>query len=125
MAWALEEVHPVAPVALEQTKAGGAFVPALWWFELRNGLVVNERRGRFTDLQTSRFLREDAHLAIAVDWLPDETSLLWLARHHRLTVYDAAYLELAQRKALPLATLDTALAQAARAEGVPLIGAPV
>ena len=45
-----------------------------------------------------------------------------LARHRRLTVYDAAYLELALRHAVPLATLDQALANAARAEGVAVIG---
>jgi predicted nucleic acid-binding protein len=47
---------------------------------------------------------------------------LTLARRHRLTVYDAAYLELALREALPMATLDEALASAARAEGVSLVG---
>jgi predicted nucleic acid-binding protein len=51
--------------------------------------------------------------------------LFWLeplARRHRLTVYDAAYLELAQREVAPLATLDDALTRAAKAEGVPLVG---
>lgn len=124
MAWALEEVHPIAPVALERTEAGGALVPALWWFELRNGLVVNERRGRFTTRQTARFLRNLLKLSIAVDWPPNEAAILRLARQHRLTVYDAAYLELAHREALPLASLDDALLRAARAEGVSLIGAP-
>jgi predicted nucleic acid-binding protein len=47
-----------------------------------------------------------------------------LARRHRLTVYDAAYLELALREVVPLATLDQALAAAAQAEGVSLVGEP-
>ncbi|TWB39967.1 hypothetical protein FBZ91_105201 [Nitrospirillum viridazoti] len=56
-----------------------------------------------------------------VERSPDETAVLTLARQHRLTVYDAAYLELAQRQALPLATLDHALAEAAVAVGLNLI----
>ena len=57
-----------------------------------------------------------------MDSSPDETHVLTLARRHRLTVYDAAYLELAAREALPLATLDAQLATAAQAEQVALIG---
>jgi predicted nucleic acid-binding protein len=68
------------------------------------------------------FLQELQRIAVAIDAPPLENQVLGLARQHRLTVYDAAYLELAMREALPLATLDTALADAARAEGVPLIG---
>jgi len=62
-------------------------------------------------------------LAIILDHSPDETAVLGLARQHRLTVYDAAYLELAMREGLSLATLGGALIEAARAEAVPLIGA--
>jgi predicted nucleic acid-binding protein len=67
-------------------------------------------------------LRYLSRLAITVDGAPDAGQVLALARRHRLTVYDAAYLELAVREALPLATLYEALAIAARAEQVPLIG---
>jgi predicted nucleic acid-binding protein len=94
----------------------------LWWFELRNALIVNERRGQIKELQTTRFLREISRLPIRLDRTPDETGVLTLARRHRLTVYDAAYLELALREALPLATLDAQLALAARSETVALIG---
>jgi predicted nucleic acid-binding protein len=62
-------------------------------------------------------------LAISLDRAPDEIIVLTLARRHRLTVYDAAYLEVAVREGLPLATLDAGLARAATAEQVPLIGA--
>jgi predicted nucleic acid-binding protein len=61
-------------------------------------------------------------LAITIDASPNEFQVLTLARRHRLTVYDAAYLERAGREALPLATLDEGLAAAARAEQVALIG---
>ena len=97
-------------------------VPVLWWYELRNVLVLGERRGRITEQQTARFLRDVSRLAITIDNAPDESGVLTLARRRRLTVYDAAYLELALRAALPLATLDATLSAAARAEGVHLIG---
>ncbi len=99
-----------------------ALVPTLWWFELRNALVVNERRGRIAERQTARFLRNVERLAITIDNTPDESGVLTLARRHRLTVYDVAYVELALRNALPWATLDAMLATAARSEGVLLLG---
>ena len=83
---------------------------------------LNERRGRLSELLTERFLRVLSHLPISSDDTPDERRVMALARRHRLTVYDAAYLELAQREGVPLATLDGALAAAARAEGVPVLG---
>jgi predicted nucleic acid-binding protein len=97
-------------------------VPALWWFEVRNGLIVNERRGRTSEQLTTGYLRELSQIATTIDAPPDDESLMALARKHRLTVYDAAYLELALRQDLPLATLDADLIDAARAEAVPLIG---
>lgn len=122
--WAFEdENHPDAAFALERFQSDTAWVPSLWWFELRNALLVNERRGRLTEAGTTGFLQDLGRLAITIDRSPDETALLTLARSHRLTVYDAAYLELAQRKGLPLASLDDALRTAAPASGVPLLGA--
>jgi predicted nucleic acid-binding protein len=122
VAWALKEVHPKASVALARIGNEGGVVPGLWWFELRNGLLVGERRGRLTEHDTAFFLRRVSRLPLTVDRTPDETAVLTLVRRHRLTVYDAAYLDLALREALALATLDEELATAARAEGVPLIG---
>jgi predicted nucleic acid-binding protein len=122
LAWAFDEVHPKAVLARERLRTDEALVPSLWWFELRNALVMGERRGRLTERDTAFFLRSIGRLAVGVDRVPDETAVLTLARRHRLTVYDAAYLELALRETLPLATLDGALAGAAQAERVPLIG---
>jgi predicted nucleic acid-binding protein len=123
--WAFEdEDHPVAALALERVRADEACVPSLWWFEVRNTLIVNERRGRLTESDTTAFLRALARLNIAVDRSPEEADVLMLARRRQLTVYDAAYLELARREGVPLATLDTALAAAARAERAPLLGEP-
>lgn len=120
--WAFDdEDHPNAALALERIRTGEAHVPSLWWFEVRNTLIVNERRKRLTEHDTAAFLRELARLSIAVDRTPAEADVLALARRHRLTVYDAAYLELALRNSVPLATLDADLARAARAETVPLL----
>ena len=122
IAWAFKEKHASAELAFSRIQTEQAIAPALWWYELRNVLLVGERQGRLTERETARFLRNISRLAITVNSSPNEIQVLTLARRHRLTVYDAAYLELALREALPLATLDEALASAARAEGVSLVG---
>jgi predicted nucleic acid-binding protein len=94
-----------------------AVVPCLWWFEVRNTLVVNERRRRIAESDTAAFLLNLSRLRIRIDRAPDESAVLRLARTHRLSVYDAAYLELAHREGLPLATLDADLRRAAAGEG--------
>jgi predicted nucleic acid-binding protein len=124
--WAFQdEDHPDADLAFLQMREGEAVVPCLWWFEVRNILVVNERRRRIAESDTASFLSNLSRLRVRVDRLPDETAVLRLARAHRLSVYDAAYLELAQREALPLSTLDADLRKAATAEHLPLLTAPV
>ena len=110
--------NAIAELVLTRLEREEALVPALWWFEVRNVLVINERRRRVTEEASAEFLRDLAQVAIAIDRSPDETNVMDLARRHRLSVYDAAYLELALRERLPLATLNAALAQAARREGV-------
>lgn len=121
--WAFDdEDHPTAALALELIRTDEAIVPALWWFEVRNTLIVNERRGRIGEAKTATFLTLLASLNIALDTAPDEIGVLALARLHRLSVYDAAYLDLAKRVGAPLATLDGALAKAARTAGVALVG---
>jgi predicted nucleic acid-binding protein len=122
LAWILPDERPAALAALQRIRDDEGVAPALWWYEMRNGLVVNERRGRLTLEETERALRDLSSLTIAIDRSPDEEAVMALARRHRLTVYDAAYLELAMRRNLPLATLDAALVQAARAERVALVG---
>jgi predicted nucleic acid-binding protein len=122
IAWAFKEQHATAERALARIQTEEAIVPALWWYELRNVLVLGERQKRLAERETARFLRDISRLTITIDSSPNEAQVLTLARRHRLTVYDAAYLELAGREALPLATLDEELATAARAEQVALIG---
>ncbi len=100
-----------------------AIVPTLFWYEIRNALVMAERRKRMAAARTTAFLSDLALLPFIVDDLPREASVLDLARRRSLTVYDATYLELAQRCDAPLATLDQALMAAARKEGVTLFKA--
>jgi predicted nucleic acid-binding protein len=103
----------------------GAIVPALWRLEVANSLTVAVRRRRIgTDFRRAA-LADLALLDITTD--PYTDSLAWgetlnLADRFRLTVYDAAYLELAQRRILPLATLDEELRAAAAALGVRILG---
>ena len=124
LAWAFNEGDPTADAVRDRLGEEPALVPSLWWFELRNGLVVGERRHRLSGAQVDRFLREIADAVIMHEPLPDEATVMTLARRHGLTVYDAAYLELALRERLPLATLDAALAAAARQEGIAVLGVP-
>jgi predicted nucleic acid-binding protein len=103
----------------------GAVVPSLWRLEIANSLSVAVRRGRIEANFRRAALTDLALLDIAVD---DQTDVhawgetLRLADSFQLTTYDAAYLELAQRRALPLATLDSEMRAAAKSLGLRLMG---
>lgn len=108
-----------------QVVAGKAWVPTLWRLEVANSLTTALRRQRITAEFRDQSLADLALLNIVAD--PDTDALAWsatlrLADHHRLTLYDAAYLELALRLNLPLATLDQDLRRAAQVQGVLLLG---
>ena len=121
MAWVLrDEQSAQADATLEQVTSIGGVAPALWWIEVRNVLVIAERRGRLTPEDTAVALQALDALGIHLDHTPDSASLFRLARTHGLSVYDALYLELAMRQQRPLATLDHKLRSAAQAEGVAL-----
>jgi len=93
-------------------------VPRHWRLEVRNALLVAERRDRLSVDEVNRRLHALAALPIHTDDEPRLDVALALARAHDLSIYDALYLELAQRHASALATLDAALARAAEAEGL-------
>lgn len=119
MAWVFrDEPSAEADAALEQVTVFGGVAPALWWVEVRNVLLIAERRGRLTPQDTSVALRAIEELHISLDHAPDGVAVLQLARAHRLTAYDAMYLELSIRQQRPLATLDRKLSTAAQVEGV-------
>jgi predicted nucleic acid-binding protein len=113
-----DEDRTYARSIIEHIAADHGVVPTLFWFEIRNSLLVAERRKRITQTQTSTFLAKLRLLALDVDNQPSEQGVFNLARQHSLTIYDSAYLELAHRSALPLATVDNALIKAASAAGV-------
>lgn len=121
-AWALtDETSPMAERAMDRLLAETALVPGIWWFEVRNVLLMSERRKRATEEQSNSFLKQLKLLPIWTDSDPEESSILGLARKYQLTFYDAAYLEVALRNRLPLATLNRALSAAAQAVGVSLL----
>jgi predicted nucleic acid-binding protein len=123
--WPLpDERHPAADAAYALIGQDWAMASSLWWYEIRNIFIINERRGRLDSGRTAQALRLLRDLPVTIDRDVDEGTLLRLARQRRLSIYDAAYLELARRENVSLATLDVALANAARAEHVQLIGDP-
>ena len=124
ISWAFpDEQNPIAVRAAQRLEhsSDSAVVPAIWWYEVRNVLLVNERRGRTTASRTANFLKEIADIDIVIDSAQNDQLMLDLARQYGLTFYDAAYLALAVREGLPLATLDKALQAAALAAGIPLL----
>ena len=109
----------------EQVIALGAWVPSLWRLEVANGLRTGLRRGRIDITDRNAALADMSVLRITVDFETDQhawRTALQLSDRFDLTVYDAAYLELAQRRALPLGSLDEELCAAARALGVAVMG---
>lgn len=99
-------------------------VPEHWRIELLNVLLMGVRRGRVSVPDIQEFWGQMDPLDIEVDhrtFADTFAAIAPLTRRHRLTAYDAAYLELAMRRRLPVATLDAELAAAANAEGVPLL----
>lgn len=103
----------------------GAWVPGLWKLEVANILEMGARRGRHDTAFRNSTLADLALLPISVDTETDRQAwgaTLQLSERHRLTLYDAAYLELALRRGLPLASLDADLRRAAQAEGVVVVG---
>ncbi|MFL6845988.1 MAG: type II toxin-antitoxin system VapC family toxin [Allosphingosinicella sp.] len=125
LAWHFEDegrdsVETLADRALIE----GVVVPHHWFLEVSSGLVRGERRRRTSPELTFDFLARLASLPVEVDVIdPTKVTsvLIPLARKYRLSVYDAAYLELAGRRSLPLTTLDSSLAAAARAVEVELL----
>lgn len=116
-AWLLpDEENAFAERCLDALTSDMAIVPAIWWFEVRAMLITAERRGRLAVEQTRGALALLARYPIEQDRSPEEATMLRLARKHDLTIYDASYLELALRLALPLATLDRKLETAATGE---------
>lgn len=125
MAWCFQdEINPYAEVVLDSLTESTAFVPAIWPLEVINVLLVAERQNRLHEADSIRFITLLSRLPIQVDrsW-PERLmkDLLSLGRTNNLSSYDAAYLELALRQGLPIATLDKGLINAARQVNIPVL----
>jgi len=122
-----EERTPATAALLDQVTGFGAIAPTLWPLEVLNALLVAEKRKRVDFARRHELIDALQSLPISLD--TETATQAWmttnrLAERYRLTLYNATYLELAQRLHLPLATLDTDLREAARVSGVPLLGMP-
>lgn len=116
-AWLLpDETHPLTERVLDTLAVDHALVPRIWWIEIRNLLLMSERRGRLLATETKAILTNLSRYPILADDAPDEIEVLRLARDYYMTFYDASYVELALRLGLPIATLDRRMADAAAAE---------
>lgn len=119
-----DEASPQSDALFAEVASKGAVVPGLWHLEIGNILRQAERRKRISEEVSQRQLALLARLPIRID---DETArhawltTIGLARNHTLTVYDAAYLDLALRQSFPLASKDDALLRAAETCGVAVI----
>jgi predicted nucleic acid-binding protein len=125
LSWCFEdEATPEGDALLERLQSEFARVPNHWSLEIANSLVIAERRRRLDAPRIERYLTVLSSLDIRADAGTTERAfgeVLHLARDARLTSYDAAYLDLALREGLPLATRDSTLAAAARRTGVEVI----
>lgn len=125
IAWFLpDEYSAPALRLLERAGEDGAVVPDFWRLEVGNAMLVATRRSRMTIHQHIDALVQLAFLPIEVDF--ETSSNAWdqtlqIAERFRLTLYDACYLELAQRRNLPLASLDRQLSDAAKAMSVNVV----
>lgn len=126
MSWCFsDEVNAYGDTVLDSMYNAGlqveAVVPSLWSLEVANVLLVAERKHRITQAQTTRAITLLCSLPIVVDERTAAQAMgstLALAREHNLSAYDAAYLELAMREGLPLATIDEQLSEVAPRSGV-------
>lgn len=121
-AWMLpDEESPLAEFVHGMLVDQAVFAPFVWWLEVRNLLLVAERRRRITGAQADQLLDALNAYPIGLDANPIERRIIELSRSRSMTVYDASYIELAERMGLPLATLDRNMARAAEGEDVPLV----
>jgi predicted nucleic acid-binding protein len=126
MAWCFEaDATPYTEQILGRLEEGEqAWVPALWKLEVVNALLKAKRQGRVTVERAKEFLGELLDLAIEIDnecLVKADNEIFQLGLEHQLSSYDAAYLELAQRRKLPRATEDNNLVLAAKARAVFLV----
>lgn len=125
LAWCfLDEQSPLADAVAERLRSDRALVPAIWPFEVGNALLSAERRGRLDVTDRPRLM--ELLSALPIDVEPYSLaqvlrSVTDVARLHKLSIFDASYVDLARRQTVPLATLDARLAAAAADLGVEVL----
>lgn len=120
-----EELTDAVVQVFDQVDRSGAVAPPFWKVEIANVLHTNVRKGRYDTAERDRLLKDVSSFSVTIDAVSIDqlwTVTIDLAHRHKLTVYDAIYLECAVRNRLPLATLDSELRVAATAEGISLLG---
>ena len=126
MSWCFkDETNRYADGILDLFEEATAFAPSIWPLEVGNVLLVAERRKRLSEADSMRFITLLSELPIIVEQEPPERmihEILALAREHKLSSYDASYLDLAMRKGLSIATIDKDLIAAAKRSRVPIVG---
>jgi len=117
-----DEASPGTNALLDRLVDEEAAVPSLFRHEMRNLMLLAHRRGRLSRAKLRDVVDELGAAPFRDHGPGDDVEILDLAIRHDLTAYDAAYLDLALRERVPLATLDRKLAVAAHAENVPVLG---
>lgn len=119
--WYLEdEKTDYTEMLLDSLLANQVVVPVLWRLEFTNALLAAVRRKRISETRRQEIVSQAERLPIIFDsYFVPLTDISNLARDYHLTTYDAAYLELALRQSLPLATLDNQLIEATTKANVP------
>ncbi len=121
LSWCFPDEHnELADKALSNLIYEGATVPSIWWYEIRNVLLIGERRQRIEKKDSEAFLRQLSRLPIEIDQNPASLITLEIARNNDLTIYDAAYIELAGRAGCQFVTLDKTLQLAAKNQEIEL-----
>lgn len=125
MTWCFsDETNKYSDAVLDSLNTSTAFVPSIWPLEIGNVLLVAERRKRLSEADSTRFIALIAELPIVIEQEEPERmikDILALARKHKISTYDASYLDLAMRKGLPIASLDKDLRKAARRSRVAIL----
>lgn len=125
LAWCFQdESSPATDSILHALRTTNALVPTIWPLEIANALLVAERRARIHAADSARFIDLLRTLPIQVEVRPVDstvTALLAIARDYGLSAYDAAYLDLAMREGLPIASTDQRLRATAAQAGVPVL----
>ena len=125
MTWCFkDEVSRYADSILDSLEHFTAITPCIWPLEVGNVLLVAERKNRLSEAASIRFVALLSELPISVDQEPPERTIkeiFALAREHKLSTYDASYLDLAMKKGIPIATLDNRLISAAKRSNVSIM----